>query len=327
MKNLPEKYRPQQMADLIGQGLTPTVLQRMADRDTVPTGLLFSGASGTGKTSAARILASLTSSELLELDAGLTGSATEMRSLTEQLRHGSKKRLVILDEAHSISKEGFNALLKSLEDPPQGVTYVLATTEPHRIPETIKTRTVEFEFKRTTEDDIQQFVSAVATKEDFPISPELAAAIAETSNGSLRKALNQLQHCIIAEMTTEKQYRDAVGITDYGAQLLVFLTQDKPELTDRAITLALQSARTPAVITQGLINALRDVQIIRAKGTPTATGAALAIRKQAAAAITADAAFQALMLIWQFQNNFAGSQDPETDIRLLCSMLERTLQA
>ena len=134
------KYRPKSFDEVVGQGLTTEVLTRMAENKTIPSALLFTGSSGSGKTSLARIVGNSygEAAETIEVDAASHGGVADIRDLTSLIRRSlSDVHLtVIIDEAHSMTREAFNALLKTLEEVPDKVSIILVTTEPHAIPKT-----------------------------------------------------------------------------------------------------------------------------------------------------------------------------------------------
>ena len=325
--SLATQYRPKNFSDIRGQGLTPVVLERMVSSGAAPDGLLFVGPAGTGKTTAARIFADAMDAEIYELDAGVMGSVADIRTLTESLRFGASQRVVVLDEAHSISREGFNALLKSLEEPTPGVTWILVTTEPRKIPATIKSRTIEFEFVRISHQTIVDRLGEVVADLNPPHMPTdgLLQVIAERSRGSMRTALTLLEKCIFAEVTEADEFLAAEGIHDTGPMLISAIASGDPSITERVLTEQLRTARTPQVVAASLISTLRDIQVLRAGGEIESTGEALISRKTLALSIAPEAAFNALSVLWQYQTLLASSEDPASDLRLACSILERHL--
>lgn len=323
--SLAARYRPTTFGEILGQGLTPIVLERMISAEEIPDGLLFTGSAGTGKTTAARIFAAALDADLHELDAGVTGSVAEIRSLTESLRFGASRRVVVLDEAHSISKEGFNALLKSLEEPTPGVTWIIVTTEPRRIPPTIKSRVIEFEFQRIPQSVIVDRLRAVAEIEKFDAEEALLSTIAERARGGMRQALSHLEKCMYAEVTTQKEFLEAEGIYDTGPLLISAIASGDSGKTEEVLRAQLRTSRTPQVIAASLIDTLRDIQVIRSGGSVEETGDALLARKTLSLSITPEAAFNALSVLWQYQTLLASSEDPASDLRLACAILERHL--
>jgi DNA polymerase-3 subunit gamma/tau len=141
------RYRPKSFPEMVGNRMHAIVLANMVAEDKVPPVLIFSGPSGVGKTTAARILASeLKATDVIEVDAASTGGVNEIRSILDVTRYstGGGYRLIILDEAHSITRQGSEALLKTLEEPPEKTIFVLATTDPGKIDRTVKSRAMEF---------------------------------------------------------------------------------------------------------------------------------------------------------------------------------------
>jgi DNA polymerase-3 subunit gamma/tau len=147
------KYRPQKWSEVIGQEQVTEVLKESIKNEKIAHAYLFSGSRGTGKTSVARILAreiGTTEKDLFEIDAASNNGVDEIRALNESvtsLPFDSKYKVYILDEVHMLSKPAFNALLKTLEEPPKHVVFVLATTEPEKIPSTVISRCETYSFK------------------------------------------------------------------------------------------------------------------------------------------------------------------------------------
>ena len=177
------KYRPQTFADIIGQRFHTVVLGRMVELDQVPQGLLFSGPSGTGKTTTARIIAAgLKASDVIEVDAASNGGVAEVRKLLDVVKYstGGSYRVVILDEAHSITKQGFEVLLKTLEEPPPATIFVLLTTEPHKIPPAVLSRLLEFQFRSVTAAAILDRLKFIVAQEGLETDIRLLAHLALT---------------------------------------------------------------------------------------------------------------------------------------------------
>jgi DNA polymerase III subunit gamma/tau len=214
------KWRPQTFRDLVGQGHVTDTLANAIRNDRVAHAYIFSGARGVGKTTAARILAKAlncvngptaepcgvcdscteiaagTSLDVIEIDAASNRGIDQIRELREMVRYApaaSRSKVVILDEAHMLTGEASNALLKTLEEPPDRVIFVLATTEPENLVDTIRSRSQHFHFRALTFAEITGRLEEIAAKENLKIEPGAFAVIARMAEGSLRDALSLLE--------------------------------------------------------------------------------------------------------------------------------------
>lgn len=317
------KYRPQRFGDMVGQKLNSVVLQQMVKAGSVPDAILFDGPRGTGKTSAARILAmelnpneresilAGTSLSVIEIDAASHGSVNDVRGLAEQLGYsvGAEKRVVILDEAHSITREGFNALLKILEEPPAGVVFVLVTTEPSKIPETVLSRVMEFEFRRVAPEDILARLVHIAEAESIELPRDLIERISEDADGSVRDAVKNLDFVHRAEVTTVDQYLELTGRKDYGPLLLASMLSNDPAKIFSALDRVLLDTGDPRVVTTALTDVIRDVFILKAGGEVTASGVALYHRVQLAKRIHAPGLYLAVQVLWDLKTRVRWNED------------------
>ena len=214
------KWRPQTFADLVGQEHVTETLANAIKKDRVAHAYIFSGARGVGKTTAARILAKAmncvngptaepcgvcdsckeiaagSSLDVIEIDAASNRGIDQIRELREMVRYApaaSRSKVVILDEAHMLTGEASNALLKTLEEPPDRVIFVMATTQPEDLEDTIRSRSQHFHFRALTFNEITDRLKYIASKENLKIEDGALAVIARMAEGSMRDALSLLE--------------------------------------------------------------------------------------------------------------------------------------
>lgn len=232
------KYRPAAFADVVGQDHIVTTLERAIESGQTAHAYLFSGTRGTGKTSVARILAKAilvkgTEDEtirshiekgvhdgslvdLIEIDAASNRRIDDVRELIEKIGFSpsvSKAKVYIIDEVHMLTKEAFNALLKTLEEPPEYAFFILATTELHKVPETIQSRCQRFLFKRVKDEDIVRRLQFITDAERIAVDREALRAIARHASGSFRDGIALLDQLRSLPKITLTDVTDRIGRT------------------------------------------------------------------------------------------------------------------
>ena len=212
------KYRPSSFSDLVGQSEVSSIIKNEIVNDKISHAYLFSGPRGTGKTSTAKIIAKMincndlrddglpcgkclsclnfdSSSDVVEIDAASNNGVDEIRDLRDKVNlvpTFGKYKIYIIDEVHMLTTQAFNALLKTLEEPPAHVVFILATTEFYKIPTTVVSRCQKFQFLKFSNDDIINRLADIASKESISIDRDVLNEIARLSDGGMRDAINML---------------------------------------------------------------------------------------------------------------------------------------
>ena len=224
-KVLSLKWRPEDFDQIVGQNHITQALSNAIELNRLAHAFTFSGPRGVGKTSTARILAKKLnqikelseSTDVIEMDAASNRGIDEIRNLKENINYApahGKYKIYIIDEVHMLTKEAFNALLKTLEEPPPYVIFILATTELHKMPETIISRTQRYEFKRLTSNDIMQQMNKILIEEKINCDEKSLGMIARKADGSMRDALSILDQiiCYCNNDITFDKVQSALGI-------------------------------------------------------------------------------------------------------------------
>jgi len=230
------KYRPRSFADVVGQEHIVTTLEHAVERNQLVHAYLFFGPRGTGKTSVARILAKIllirgiedeeveqqivksvdlgTMVDLIEIDAASNRGIDDVRELKEKVQFTpniAAAKVYIIDEVHMMTKEAFNALLKTLEEPPKHTFFILATTELHKVPDTIQSRCQRFPFREVVEEDIVRALQNIADREHITIDRDALRAIARHVGGGMRDAVSLLDQLSSLGKITEQDVRMRIG--------------------------------------------------------------------------------------------------------------------
>ena len=299
------KWRPKTFSEVVGQAHITDTLQRQVAEGRVGHAYLFTGTRGTGKTTCARILAKAVNCEhpidgapccacdacrgidsgtlldVTELDAASNNGVDQVRTLREEAVYTPsvlKKRVYIIDEVHMLSIAAFNALLKILEEPPEHLLFILATTELHKVPATILSRCQRFSFKRLLPRDIQQQLLDIAQAEHIDLSPDGAELLARMANGAMRDALSLLDQCRAVEGTIDNaavlEVLGLAGATQ-TVQLMRCILDKRTGDTLALFDQLYRGGKDVAALLSELSDLCRDMTILKAApdgGTALLTG-------------------------------------------------------
>ncbi len=307
---LARKYRPQTFEQVIGQEHVTRTLQNAIERGRVHHAFLFCGGRGTGKTTTARILAKAlscdnaptpqpcnvcpacveitqgTSVDVQEIDAASQNRVEDIRDLREAIRYApvrGKKKLYILDEVHMLSTSAFNALLKTLEEPPPHAVFVFATTDPHKLPQTILSRVQRYDFKLVASARLVDHLSDVLSQEHIEFERGALQLVAREGAGSVRDSLSLLDQVLASSpgKLTELQVASVLGVADRGLILSLgrAIVERKPADALALVDTAYQRGFDLVQLARVLLGHMRDLVVVSVVKEPTAiletTGAEL----------------------------------------------------
>ncbi len=287
------KYRPQTFSDVVGQEhITETLKNQLCDNKTVHA-YLFSGTRGTGKTSCAKILAKAVNcinsnsgdpclecdsckniangenTDIIEIDAASNNSVDSIRELRDLVNFtptNSKYRVYIIDEVHMLTISAFNALLKTLEEPPSHVIFILATTEIHKLPATILSRCQRFDFRRIENEKICNRIQYIAKNEGLSVTDDAAMLIAAAADGGMRDALSILDLCAASSKVIDEAIVENVCAMAGNEYLTELVQKIKNHDTEEALLL-IEKLHNSSVdmlrLLSGLISHYRDLMIIK----------------------------------------------------------------
>jgi DNA polymerase-3 subunit gamma/tau len=300
---LARKYRPQKFSEVIGQEHVTRTLQNAIEQGRTAHGYIFSGHRGIGKTTVARILAAALNCrskdhpvpepcgvcescteiragnavDVIEIDAATNRGIDEIRELREAARYRPARdrfKIYILDEAHQITDAAFNALLKTLEEPPDHIVFMLATTQPEDIPQTIRSRCQHFSFRAVKFDDIVGQLRDLVTREKIEADDDALALLAEAGDGSMRDALSILDQAIASstERLTADSVRNLVGAAPAHIleQVMQAVSESKSEEILRQVDHLISEGHSPTHFARQMVRFLRNATVAKIAGKDSA---------------------------------------------------------
>lgn len=288
------KYRPQSFKDVVGQESLVKALSNAIELNRIANAYLFCGPRGTGKTSTARILAkslncehgptlepcqkcascvditNATGLDVIEIDAASNRGIQDAKELISQVQYApinGKYKIFIIDEVHMLSNDAFNALLKTFEEPPKNVIFILATTEPHKVLETIISRCQRFDLKRITTDDIIKRLREISDLENIKITDDALFTIAKNVSGGLRDSLallDQVSILGVKEEVTKDLIEELLGKINFDIllELLSSINDENIELTLKNINDIYTKGNEPRNLAENFIEFLRNVVLV-----------------------------------------------------------------
>ncbi|MFT4147282.1 MAG: DNA polymerase III subunit gamma and tau [Micrococcaceae bacterium] len=362
------RYRPEDFSQVIGQDQVTVPLMNALRNNKTNHAYLFSGPRGCGKTTSARILARCLncaegptdtpcgtcescielsrsgsgSLDVIEIDAASHGGVDDARDLRERATFAPARdryKIFIIDEAHMVTSAGFNALLKIVEEPPEHIKFIFATTEPDKVIETIRSRTHHYPFRLVPPTILHQYLEHICAEEGLRVEPGVLSIVVRAGGGSVRDSLSILDQLMNGSIDNTISYNTAVDLLGYTHatllnQVLDGLSSQNPEETFKAIDQIIQTGHDPQRFIEDLLERLRDLIVLKA--APESASSLLpavpedqreVMQQQAShfglAQLTYTAEQTALAL-----NEMSGATSPRLHLELLCAklLLPRTSQ-
>lgn len=268
------KYRPQNFKEVVGQDHIISVLENEVKTEKIAHAYLFSGSRGTGKTSIARIFAralGVNPEDIYEIDAASNRGIDEVRAIRDAVHtypYSSKYKIYIIDEAHMLTKEAWNAFLKTLEEPPSHVIFIMATTEEHKLPDTVISRCECFAFKKPTHGLLTDAILEVAKAEKYKLEKKSASLIATLAEGSFRDAFSILQKAMHSSSDQKIDHLEVERVLGAPNESLVLailqsVAEQKAETGIEAIQKASNENIDMQVYLKMILRSLRFILLLR----------------------------------------------------------------
>lgn len=333
------KHRPKTFADVVGQNHVKPILRAIVETGNVPPALIFSGTRGTGKTTCARIFAAALNCEVstvkgdacgecssckavqashapsvLEIDAASSGGVDDVRKIKEFCLYAQEGawRVVLLDEAHSMSKQAYNALLKILEDPGANTVFLLVTTEPEKILDTVRSRSMPFEFRRIKDSEIAGRLQHISQVESIEAEDSLLIEVTQMAQGGLRDAVMIFDQVTRVGVKNADEFRDFYGIQDYSVPLMWSAIRGDYAEGARLVREHFSRTGEAAGMVANMSRLVTDLLVIKSDGRPKEyVGAALEERVDMAQAVSAEALVRVCEVLWELRSRTRATENDQ----------------
>lgn len=349
------KYRPKNFEDVVGQNHVKPILRAIVKTGNVPSSIIFSGTRGTGKTTCARIFAAAlnctappqpgeacgscgqcvsvqmsNSNSVLEIDAASNGGVEEVRKIKDlcSYAHEGEWRVILLDEAHSMSKEAYNALLKLMEEPPANTVIVLVTTEPEKILGTVRSRSMTFEFRRIKNSEIAIRLRHIATAEGIEADDSLLVDATNMAQGSLRDAVMVFDQVTRIGVSTASQFREFYGIQDYSVPLMWAALRGDFAEGARLIREHFSRTGEAAGMVTDLSRLVTDLLVIKSEGRPAdRSDADLEERVDMSQGVSTEALVTVCEVLWDLKGRTRATEnDQRSSMDMAFALIANTVR-
>lgn len=350
-QNLALRYRPRKFEELIGQRATAALLKAMTVKNTLPPVLLLEGFKGSGKTTTARITAAALncasmhkpcgecdscnaifegcSLAVREIDASSHGLVDDIRQLQDSLMYSVPgiTSVIIMDEAQGLSRAASNALLKTLEFPPDNTVFILITTEAAKILPTIHSRCMTFSFKQISVEAIQQRLKTVRDKEDISMSDDVLHQISLRAHGSLRDGLIMLDQLVRAGVSRIEQFEMIFGESTPGVSVLQAMVTGRHSFAFTEVDRMLATVGSVSDIVDSLIGLLKELVVLKSGGVVTVQGQDLDVLETISLKLDTKKIVTALRVLWDTKIKIRGNDQSASMLYLMITAMMDCLSA